>query len=632
MRALPLLLLAACGDSSLFVFEDEGRAPGGVDPRPSEQGEEEDEDLTVSVDDVDADAPQSVVDQDGLWESWTEEDGWLVSPAITPDGGGTVVGVMLDAIEESPDASIALMAQGIAENGLEGAWVEGELTWSEGRFHVIRGDLGALYIGARLRVSVEEATLLDGLSWSLHVPVSELDEGASSAREVAEDDGARALGSTWTALGVISRASWGARAASCSTAESSKWRMAIHHTASLPTSGGSVAERVRQIQAYSMDTRGFCDIPYHFLLGIDGSVYEGRVIDTLGGHTSGNNSGNAGLSAVGCFHASDCPDGGSSPPDAMLYSLSRMVAALSSEYGISVDADHVKGHRDHSGASTACPGEHLYARLGDVRSAASNTGTVTTGSTSEFLGIFVGVASTASGAGYWMVSDLGEVVALGDAEHHGDASALDLAAPVVGVAATPSGEGYWLVAEDGGVFTYGDAGFYGSAGSLSLAAPMVGLAPTPSGDGYWLVGGDGGVFSYGDAGFYGSAGATSLAAPVVGMAATPSGAGYWLVAEDGGIFSYGDADFHGSMGGETLSQPVSGMGALPGGDGYWLVAEDGGIFSFGSTGFYGSMGGTTLSAPVRGMAVTPTGEGYWMVGEDGGIFSFGDAGYYGNGL
>ena len=79
-----------------------------------------------------------------------------------------------------------------------------------------------------------------------------------------------------------------------------------------------------------------------------------------------------------------------------------------------------------------------------------------------------------------------------------------LNAPVVGMASTSTGLGYWMVATDGGIFNYGDATFYGSAGSVPLNKPIVGMAATPDGGGYWLVASDGGIFNYGDAEFYGS--------------------------------------------------------------------------------------------------------------------------------
>jgi len=51
------------------------------------------------------------------------------------------------------------------------------------------------------------------------------------------------------------------------------------------------------------------------------------------------------------------------------------VAVLSGQFGFAIDATTVKGHRDHAGASTSCPGENLHARLDDIRSVAAG-GTV----------------------------------------------------------------------------------------------------------------------------------------------------------------------------------------------------------------------------------------------------------------
>ena len=212
-------------------------------------------------------------------------------------------------------------------------------------------------------------------------------------------------------------------------------------------------------------------------------------------------------------------------------------------------------------------------------------------------------------------------VNFGDAGFFGPDGGLQLNAPDVGMASTPSGHGYWIVASDGGIFTYGDAGFFGSTGGTALNAPIVGMATTADGGGYWLVASDGGIFSYGDAAFHGSTGGIHLNQPVVGMAATTDGGGYWLVASDGGIFSFGDAAFHGSTGGIQLNQPVVGMAATTDGGGYWLVASDGGIFSFGTAPFLGSMGGTPLNARIVGMAASAA--GYWMAAADGGVFNFG---------
>ena len=234
----------------------------------------------------------------------------------------------------------------------------------------------------------------------------------------------------------------------------------------------------------------------------------------------------------------------------------------------------------------------------------------------------IGLAATADGGGYGILTSFGKLFPYGDFVGAGDESAATLVRPMVGITAR-TGNGYWFVAADGGIFAFGDAQFQGSMGGHPLNQPVAGMAATPTGNGYWLVAADGGIFAFGDAQFHGSMGGHPLNQPVVGMAATPTGNGYWLVAADGGIFAFGDAQFHGSMGGHPLNQPVVGMAATPTGNGYWFVAADGGIFAFGDAQFQGSMGGHPLNQPVVGMAATPTANGYWLVAADGGIFAFG---------
>jgi hypothetical protein len=212
-----------------------------------------------------------------------------------------------------------------------------------------------------------------------------------------------------------------------------------------------------------------------------------------------------------------------------------------------------------------------------------------------------------------------EVLALGGAADLGSMAGQGLGAPMVGIQTTPSGQGYWLVGSDGGVFAFGDATFQGSTGAMRLNQPIVGMASTPSGRGYWLVASDGGVFAFGDATFQGSTGAMRLNQPIVGMASTPSGRGYWLVASDGGVFAFGDAPFLGSAGSLPLVRPVAGMAATPAGTGYWLVGADGGVFAYGDARF---LGRAESVADVVAVAARPGG-GYATLAADGVVSTFG---------
>ncbi|MBW3589841.1 MAG: hypothetical protein KY429_10520 [Actinobacteria bacterium] len=166
------------------------------------------------------------------------------------------------------------------------------------------------------------------------------------------------------------------------------------------------------------------------------------------------------------------------------------------------------------------------------------------------------IEATPSGAGYWLLATDGGVFAFGDAQFHGrDGPPKHALRPGAtpgpgplddrGFAGTPSGGGYWIVRDGGVVLPFGDAERHGDPSALS-PGEIVSIEGTPTGEGYWVAGADGGVFAYGDAGFFGSAHNFHPVAPVRVIEATTSGAGYWLMATDGGVFAFGDAAFHGS--------------------------------------------------------------------------------------
>jgi uncharacterized delta-60 repeat protein len=222
-------------------------------------------------------------------------------------------------------------------------------------------------------------------------------------------------------------------------------------------------------------------------------------------------------------------------------------------------------------------------------------------------------------AGYWMLSEIGDVYAFGTVPHLID---WRVPAPIVDIEPSASGRGYWLLNANGVVVRSGDAADLRVVKFPDLAAGerAAALSATPSGTGLWIFTTWGRVITIGDAPHLGDMAGTPLNGPVLDGAVTPTGQGYWMVGSDGGIFAFGDARFFGSMGGERLNQPVQSLVPTASGHGYWLVASDGGIFAFGDAPFRGSMGAVPLNRPVTGMV--RFGDGYLMVGADGGIFNF----------
>src|SRR5207248_629025 len=131
----------------------------------------------------------------------------------------------------------------------------------------------------------------------------------------------------------------------------------------------------------------------------------------------------------------------------------------------------------------------------------------------------------------------------------GSTGGTTLTSPIVGMASSPTGKGYWLVAADGGIFAYGDAPFYGSTGGMTLKSAIVGIAPAKAGRGYWLMAGDGGIFAFGQAPFAGSLPGTGLCKWPQGrrLVASATGGGYWIVGDDGSAWAFGDAQSFGGL-------------------------------------------------------------------------------------
>ena len=96
--------------------------------------------------------------------------------------------------------------------------------------------------------------------------------------------------------------------------------------------------------------RGFADIGYHYVIGLDGTVQTGRPEDTQGAHCAGHNAGSIGVCYVG-----GCASDGTTPKDtrtpAQREAMLALVRTLMRRYHLSPDSVH--GHNEF--ANKACP-------------------------------------------------------------------------------------------------------------------------------------------------------------------------------------------------------------------------------------------------------------------------------------
>ncbi len=168
--------------------------------------------------------------------------------------------------------------------------------------------------------------------------------------------------------------------------------MFVHHTAGTNDySCSESASIVRGVFLYHVQSNGWNDIGYHFLVDKCGTVFEGRAggVDkpVLGAHTYGFNTATSSVSVLGDYSTA-------ATNAAVRASVAKVAAWKLGLYGIDptgttvltsgadngkyrlgqkVTFHRISGHRD--GYPTECPGQHLYEDLPEIRTLAANAGT-----------------------------------------------------------------------------------------------------------------------------------------------------------------------------------------------------------------------------------------------------------------
>lgn len=177
---------------------------------------------------------------------------------------------------------------------------------------------------------------------------------------------------------LIRRVDWGARPYNCSSATQQPFYtyLTLHHSAGTAAfSRDEGISTVQAIQDFHIDGRGWCDVGYQFLMDNEGRVYQGRpfVNDNvpfadgpalvIGAHVGGGNTGNIGVSVMGCYHPPEGSSCRNELTEAALDSVVHVFTYLADAYG--VDPDNIRGHRDFN--STSCPGDNNYSLLDTIR-------------------------------------------------------------------------------------------------------------------------------------------------------------------------------------------------------------------------------------------------------------------------
>jgi hypothetical protein len=165
-------------------------------------------------------------------------------------------------------------------------------------------------------------------------------------------------------VNVVPRAEWGAQPPRGEFAAHQIETITVHHGGG--TGGLRGPELYRSWQRWHFHL-GWPDLAYHFIVGRDGTVYEGRPYRAAGDTaTEYDPAGHLLFVVEGDFDRED-------PTAAQLESLAQLVAWGSMYF----DAPNIGGHRDH--AATTCPGDNLYQHIADGSLAARVTEVISAG-------------------------------------------------------------------------------------------------------------------------------------------------------------------------------------------------------------------------------------------------------------
>lgn len=111
---------------------------------------------------------------------------------------------------------------------------------------------------------------------------------------------------------------------------------------------------LRHLQDWSRREKLWIDVPYHYLIDFDGTVYEGRNIRYAGDtNTNYDPAGHALICVPGNYEEQE-------PNQKQLEAVVRTMAWLCWKYNLSPEV--IRGHKDVA-AGTVCPGSNVYRYL-----------------------------------------------------------------------------------------------------------------------------------------------------------------------------------------------------------------------------------------------------------------------------
>ena len=153
---------------------------------------------------------------------------------------------------------------------------------------------------------------------------------------------------------IVPASAWGATPADPALARPHRIAgITLHHQGETYLPGTDPAQYLRNLQRWSRESKQWLDIPYHYVIDLEGTTFAARDLRYAGDtNTAYDPSGQALIEVVGNFEEVE-------PNAQQLAAVVDTMAWLVARHGLSIDS--IRGHKDH--AQTLCPGKNLYRYL-----------------------------------------------------------------------------------------------------------------------------------------------------------------------------------------------------------------------------------------------------------------------------
>lgn len=404
--------------------------------------------------------------------------------------------------------------------------------------------------------------------------------------------------------------------------------MVVHHTVTTNSYGAdAVAGIIEGIRRYHVNTRGWCDIAYNFIVDRFGRIWEARMggIDepVIGGHTRGFNTATSGIAVLGTHTSTAAPQvvldaiaaladwklglyGADPLGTVWLKSRTGSTGPLRYPNGTWVESPRLVGHREL--VLTSCPGNGLHPNIPGLRTRIAAT-------VDDAPYEFASRTPLDSGPAVFVVDTIGGIRPAGAADTPSpNAAALTSGTAIAvdgGAIDGGAGRGF-VLASTGAVVGFGGSSSPG--GNPAGSATAVDLVASDDGSRGWVLGNDGTLH-----GFNGASDRPSSAGPTaVAAALDDDGSGY-VVDGSGGLHAVGDAPDR-SIGGSIAAVDVA---IRSDGSSGWVLDVTGRLHPFGDAPDDQSALAGAAGSRARAVLADPTDRGGWVLDSEGRLHSFG---------